>query len=97
MDAYLDSIEGKLTKLTNSVQRFWSEFIDTDVVKDAIDLLTNLMNLLTNIVDKIGPLGSLATVISAVFSIKNGGGRAKIFVILRKLITHRSLILVYGN
>ena len=97
LDAYLDSIEGKLTKLTNSVQRFWSEFIDTDVVKDAIDLLTNLMNLLTNIVDKIGPLGSLATVISAVFSIKNGGGRAKIFVILRKLITHRSLILVYGN
>lgn len=89
LDAYLDSIEGKITKLTNSVQEFWNTFIDTDIVKDAIELLTNLMNLLTNFVDKIGSLGSLATVISAIFSIKNGGGRAKIFMVLRKLIIHR--------
>ena len=89
LDAYLDSINGKLTKLTNSVQEFWNTFIDTDIVKDAIELLTNLMNLLTNFVDKIGSLGSLATVISAMFSIKNGGGRAKIFMVLRKLIIHR--------
>ena len=97
MDAYLDSIDGRLTKLTNSVQKFWSTFIDTDVVKDAISLLTNLMNLLTEFVDSFGSLTSIATVISSIFSIKTGGGRAKIFVILRKLITHRSLILVYGN
>ena len=97
LDAYLDSIDGRLTKLTNSVQKFWSTFIDTDVVKDAISLLTNLMNLLTEFVDSFGSLTSIATVISSIFSIKTGGGRAKIFVILRKLITHRSLILVYGN
>ena len=97
LDAYLDSIDGRLTKLTNSVQKFWSTFIDTDVVKDAISLLTNLMNLLTEFVDSFGSLTSIATVVSSIFSIKTGGGRAKIFVILRKLITHRSLILVYGN
>ena len=97
LDAYLDSIDGRLTKLTNSVQKFWSTFIDTDVVKDAISLLTNLMNLLTEFVDSFGSLTSIATVISSIISIKTGGGRAKIFVILRKLITHRSLILVYGN
>lgn len=55
------------------------------------------MNLLTEFVDSFGSLTSIATVISSIFSIKTGGGRAKIFVILRKLITHRSLILVYGN
>lgn len=97
LDKYLDSIEGKLTRLTNSVQKFWDTFIDTDIVKGAIDLLTNLMDGITGLVDSFGSLASLATVISSIFSIKTGGGRAKIFVILRKLITHRSLILVYGN
>ena len=92
LDAYLDSIEGRITKLTNSVQRFWSTFIDTDVVKDVISLLTNLMDLLTNIVDTLGSIGTVATAIIGGFAIKasaKGGGRAKIFMILRKLIIHR--------
>lgn len=92
LDAYLDSIEGRLTKLTNSVQEFWATFIDTDVVKGAIDLLTNLMNLLTDIVDTLGSVGTVATAVIGGFAIKasaKGGGRAKIFMILRKLIIHR--------
>ena len=97
LDKYLDSIEGKLTKLTNSVQKFWDTFIDTDIVKGAIDLLTNLMDLLTNIVDTFGSLGTVATAVIGGFAIKasaNGGGRAKIFMILRKLIIHRMFSLL---
>lgn len=42
----LDSFEGRLQQLTNTVQTKWSEALDTDVIKDAISLFTKLIDTL---------------------------------------------------
>lgn len=51
-EKFKESIEGRLTELKSSVQKFWATFIDTDLVKNVITLLTNLVNIATTITDK---------------------------------------------
>lgn len=82
LSAYLDSIEGRIAKLTNSVQEFWYTAIDTDFVKGVVDLLTNAVDLATELVDTLGGLPTLVGLITTGFSIKGalkgeGGGRAR--------------------
>ena len=82
-EAYLESIDGKLEQLTNRVQEFWATFVDTDIVKGAIDLLTNLVKLATEFVDTLGSFPIIMTAATAAFSkfsgakLFTGGGRAK--------------------
>ena len=45
-EKFLDSFEGRLLQLTNTVQTKWSEALDTDLIKDAIDLFTKLVDTL---------------------------------------------------
>ena len=105
-ERYIQSIEGHISRLTNEVQKFWFTFIDTGVVKGAVDFLTTLVSLATELVDTLGSVPTVIGAITAGLSIKgaltgNGGGRAKnkvknfMFVILRKLITHRRFNLSY--
>lgn len=94
-EKYLDSIEGKIAQLTNNVQEFWSAFIDSEFVKGAIDVLSDIVQFGTKIVDTFGTAGSIIAGAFSVFAIKKGGGRAKkscAFVIVGKLITHQRLI-----
>ena len=42
----LDSFEGRLQQLTNATQTAWQEALDTDLIKDAIQLLTKLVDTL---------------------------------------------------
>ena len=82
LDNYLQSIEGRIQKLTNQVQEFWHTAIDTDVVKGVIDFLTDAVGLATDLVDVLGGLPFLMGLISSGLSIKNmaqgkSGGRAK--------------------
>ena len=59
-EVFLDSIEGKLQQLQNTVQAKWTEALDTDVIKDAIHLLTQLVGTLdfkdSALVDLVGDL-----------------------------------------
>lgn len=66
LNSYLDSIEGRTQKLQNKAQEFWYRAIDTDVIKDGISLLTNLLDLITSIVDKVGLLPPLLGTLGAV-------------------------------
>lgn len=93
LDKYLESIEGKITRLTNNVQEFWATFIDTDLVKDAIDLLADLVKGLTNVVDKIGALPVVVGAATAVFSIfkTKSGGRARKIVFNNYLCCYRRI------
>lgn len=45
-EVFLDSFEGRLQQLTNTVQTKWSEALDTETIKDAIQLLTQLVDTL---------------------------------------------------
>ncbi len=59
-EIFLDSFEGRLQQLTNVVQTKWSEALDTDVIKDAIQLFTKLVDTLdfgdSALVDTVGLL-----------------------------------------
>ena len=72
LNSYLDSIEGRTQKLQNKAQEFWYRAIDTDVIKDGISLLTNLLDLITSIVDKVGLLPPLLGTLGAV-GLSNSG------------------------
>lgn len=77
LDKYLDSIEGKLQQFQNAVQKFWYDFISSDTIKTVVDFGTKLINLLDDIIGKMGivktAIAGIATIITAK-QIKNGGG-----------------------
>ena len=59
LDSYLDSIDGRMTQLENRAQEFWYKVIDSDTIKNGITLLTDLLELGTNIVDTFGVLPTI--------------------------------------
>ncbi len=61
-EKYLDSIQGKIDLLTNSIQMMWNNALDSDVVKGVVDLGTHLIK----IVDTIGLIPSILTAIGLV-------------------------------
>ena len=79
-EAYLDSIDGKIDQLTNSVQRFWSVALETDTVKTVLSFLTDLLNKITDLVDLLGTVPSIGGIVGTIVGLRNiskGGGRAK--------------------
>ena len=78
LDSYLDSIDGRMTQLENRAQEFWYKVIDSDAIKNGITLLTDLLELGTNIVDTFGILPTIMAGVGAGLSIKNIG-RPKMF------------------
>lgn len=59
----VDSVQGRITILQTSAENFWQTFLDTDTVKNAITLLTDLLDVLTKIVDEVGAFGIALPVI----------------------------------
>lgn len=70
---YIESIEGRLNILSTQAQEFWYTFINSDAIKDGITLLTNLLEVLTKIVDTFGSLGTVATIGGAVLGAQGYG------------------------
>ena len=68
LETYLDSIQGKMDKFTNSVQTMWMNLIESDVIKKFVDLGTTLVNL----ADKIGVINILFATMATIFMRKSG-------------------------
>ena len=60
-ERYLDSIQGKIDKFTNALQTFWMDAISSDFVKGVVDIGTTLLNILDEIIKKIGLVGTAIT------------------------------------
>lgn len=73
LNSYLDSVDGKMQQLQNRAQEFWFDLIDSETVKNGIDLLTSLVKGATDFVDIVGLLPPLLTTIMAALSFKNVG------------------------
>lgn len=71
LEAYLDSIDGKMAQLENRAQEFWSVLIDSDTIKNGIDLLTNLLELLTSFIDTVGLIPPIGAGLGIVGIVKN--------------------------
>ena len=63
----------KMAQLTNRAQEFWSKAIDSDAIKNGIDLLNSLLKSATDFVDTVGVLPTLFGGIAAALSFKNVG------------------------
>lgn len=73
LNSYLDSIDGKMAQLENRAQEFWFKVIDSETIKNGINLLSTLLKGTTDFVDTVGLLPTLAPAIAAAFSFKNVG------------------------
>lgn len=73
LNSYLDSIDGKMAQLENRAQEFWFKVIDSETIKNGIDLLSTLIKGTTDFVDTVGLLPTILTGIGAALSFKNVG------------------------
>ena len=80
LDKFLESIDGRMAKLENQAQEFWYKLIDSDVIKNGITLLTELLGLATDFVDTFGALGTIGLGAGLFTGIKNVGKRRSNYV-----------------
>lgn len=73
LNSYLDSIDGKMAQLENRAQEFWFKVVDSEAIKNGIDLLSTLLKGATDFVDTVGLLPTILTGIGAGLSFKNIG------------------------
>lgn len=73
LNSYLDSIDGKMAQLENRAQEFWFKVIDSETIKNGIDLLSTLLKGATDFVDTVGLLPTILTGVATAFSFKNVG------------------------
>lgn len=76
LDRYLDSIDGRLTKLQNHADKFWNAFLNTDSVKNGISLIDGFVNRVTTLVSKFGALPTILGSMGAALTLQDVG-RAK--------------------
>ena len=74
-ERYLDSIQGRLDLFTNSVQAMWNNALDSDIVKDIVNIGTEIIK----IIDKIGLLNSALVAIASISMIKSKTGPITFF------------------
>ena len=77
LNSYLDSIDGKMAQLENRAQEFWFKVIDSETIKNGIDLLTSLVKGATDLVDIVGTLPPILTTVSGILGSKNLGWQTK--------------------
>ncbi len=73
-EKWLNSLDAKIAQLKAAGQSFSLEFLDTELVKDATDSLTSLLNTITKIMSSIGSLPVILTgIVTSLAAIKNAG------------------------
>lgn len=85
LDAYLDSISGKLQKLQNAWQELWYNLIDSEAIKFFIDLGSNILKA----VDNIGVFKVALASIASILSLKKVGKTRNYYIILNKLFSFK--------
>lgn len=74
LDAYLDSIDGKIAQLQNKSQELAFTSIDSEDIKIVIDGLSTIVELITKIVDIAGTIPTLTTLGAGILSGATGVG-----------------------
>ncbi len=60
-EKYLTSVEAHMTQFRNAVQELITSLVDSGFINNIIDFGTKLVNILTEIIDKIGGVGTALT------------------------------------
>lgn len=70
---YMESFSGSLQSLETEAKIAWINILDSDTLKSGIDLLTGLVKVIGELVDKFGLLGTAGIGLSAGLAFKNVG------------------------
>ena len=73
-EIYLDSIQGKLDKLSATWQSLSNSLLDSDAVKTVISGADTLLGIIKTIVDKLGLMPGLVAAIATAWSKANNVG-----------------------
>lgn len=73
-EAYLDSVQGKITDLSSAGQELANHLLDSDTLKNFIEFGTETIRFIDTVTDKIGVLGALAGGAGIFAGLKNVGG-----------------------
>lgn len=73
LNAYMDSISGKLERLTNQLQELASVTFDSEFFKIIIDGATGALSVVTDLIDTVGTLPTLLTIGSGILGAKGSG------------------------
>ena len=78
-EKYLDSISGKIQMLQNQIQKLAAISINNEALKTAISLLTDLLSVVTSVVDQFGALKSVVSIVGGAFATKFGFGKLVVY------------------
>ena len=82
-EIFLESIQGHLNKLSAAWETFSYDFLDSEFVKGVVDFLTKVVNLLDDLTNSIGGLG---TAVALLFSGKLMGSVVKQLAVALKFL-----------
>ena len=74
-EVWLDSISGKISQFNNATQSMWSNFLDSGLVKDIVEIGTWLIK----VIDKVGALNSALVALAGYSMVKNKMGPISFF------------------
>lgn len=77
-DKYAESLNGHMQELKAVSESFWTNVLDSDTLKTAVDALTTLLKLLDKLTGTLGGLGTIGLGAGIFAGIKNNG-RDKMF------------------
>lgn len=78
-EKYMNSLEGKLATLQATWQNLSNTFLSSDLLKNLLESATSLLDVVDGIVDKIGSLPTIITLISGGLSAFKNVGRCRMF------------------
>lgn len=91
---YLDSIEGKVAQLNNSLEKLGTDFLSSDTVKGVVDSLDGLVNLINNSGGLVNILTALASALGLLFTKEITKG---ITGLITKFSTFGTIITKFGT
>lgn len=72
-EAKLNSVEGRIMKLNNATQELYVDIFNSDMVKEFISALTQVVHLIDDLVKHTGALTPLMGILGAATTVKGGG------------------------
>ena len=72
-EAKLNSVEGRIMKLNNATQELYVDIFNSDLVKEFISALTQVVHLIDDLVKHTGALPPLMGILGAATTVKGGG------------------------
>ncbi len=76
-EKFLNSIQGRMSQLSSSTEMFWKNFIDSELIKEGVDTLNSLVQIMDTLVNNsFSEFLIQAGLISTTFILMNKGAKA---------------------